>query len=291
MKFMPSLVLRYLMSRRGFTRVVTGFSVLGITLGVAALIVVMCVMAGFREELLSRILGMTGHMTVRTYVMDTDGVNGLATKIKELDGVSEAKGVIQGQLMVSVSGKSSGGVVRAMNVDAFPKLIKDNILQGDLDLLKQPQTVAIGEGMARSLGVSVGDVITLLSPDGARTMFGFVPRIVQTKVGAVFDTGMQGYDNGFIMMDVPLAQSLFKLGDTLTALEVRVENPATAKDFVEPIYTIGGPGTQVMSWEESNRQFFQALQVERGDDVCYPFPDYFGGGIQYCNGPNYVGDG
>ncbi|MDD9911448.1 MAG: lipoprotein-releasing ABC transporter permease subunit [Alphaproteobacteria bacterium] len=265
MSFTASIILRYLRSRRGFTGVVTGFSVAGILLGVAALIVVMCVMAGFRDELLSRMLGMNGHATLVTSTMEDTTVNNLANQLEELPAITEAKPVIQGQVMISVRGRASGALVRGMEPSKFPSLVKGekHIVAGGLEQLTQQRTVAIGEDMAKTLGLEVGDAMTLLSPDGAHTPFGFVPRIIQVKVGLIFDTGMQAYDGGLVLAPIPLAQSIFKLGKTVTALELRVENPIEVELIRESVLDKAGQYARLTTWQESNRQFFAALKVER----------------------------
>lgn len=263
MNFTLSIILRYLRARRGFTRVVTGFSVGGIVLGVAALIVVMAVMAGFREELLGRILGMSGHATVVTPGLSSTNYAELEASLRAIPTVVKVEPIVQGQAMLSAKGRAGGGFVRGMNFAQIPAVIKDNIVDGALATLSQPHTVAIGEELARQLGIVAGDVVTLLSPDGAQTAIGFIPRMVQVRVGALFDTGSQIYDRALVVAPLPLAQQLFKLGLGYSGVEVMVQNPMQISMAKEAIQAATPLGTVVQTWEETNKPFFYALQIER----------------------------
>ncbi len=263
MQFVSGIILRYLRARRGFTGVVTGFSVMGILLGVAALIVVMCVMAGFREELIHRILGMNGHATVSIPALDVQTAQDFSTKLTNIDDVTEAYPIIQGQVMVTSHGRTAGALIRGINQLNIPKLVSDNIKEGDIENLLSPNTIAIGDDMADVFGLSEGEIITLISPDGASTIVGFIPRILKVKIGAIFNTGMHGYDKGMILMNIPLAQSLFRMGNMVSAIDVRVKDADKIKDITPSFLTVLGPIARTVTWQDSNQQFFQALQVER----------------------------
>jgi lipoprotein-releasing system permease protein len=262
MAFTPTIILRYLRARRGFTGVVTGFSVGGILLGVAALIVVMCVMAGFRDELIGRILNMTGHATLSSPGLTTQSAQDMAQRLTILPAVEKAQPIVQGQAMLVAQGQATGGFLRGVALEGLPRLVQENAT-GNLAELAKPGHIAVGEAMAQQLRSGVGDVITLLSPDGAHTVFGFVPRMVQAKIVAVFDTGSSLYDRGLVLSSLETAQSIFKLGQGVSALEIRVQDPLLIKRLVPEILQTAGADSRLITWQQSNRQFFHALQVER----------------------------
>jgi lipoprotein-releasing system permease protein len=262
MAFTPTIILRYLRARRGFTGVVTGFSVGGILLGVAALIVVMCVMAGFRDELVGRILNMTGHATLSAPGLTTQSAQDMAQRLAAIPAVQAAQPLVQGQVMLVAKGQATGGFLRGVQPSHIPQLVQDNAT-GTLSDLAQPNRIAVGEDMARQLRSGIGDVITLLSPDGAHTVFGFVPRMVQAKIVAVFDTGSSLYDRGLVLTSLKTAQGVFKLGQGVSALEIRVQNPLAIGQVAPELVQIAGADSRIITWQQSNRQFFNALQVER----------------------------
>ena len=260
------LAFRYLRARRreGFISVIAGFSFLGIMLGVATLIIVMSVMNGFRTELLDRILGLNGHLFVRgvsTYVTDFDTK---ADEIAKLPGVISATPIVEGQVMASSRSNAQGGLVRGISEANLKRLsvVSDHIVLGSLDNFGK-DNVAIGDRFARNLGLTVGDSITLLSPRGAITPFGTAPRVKAYTIAAIFKIGMSEYDSSIIFMPLHEAQTYFRTGDGVTALEIMVKKPDNVDQLAPKVGAIAGPGTDVITWQESNHTFFSALQVER----------------------------
>ena len=260
------LAFRYLRARRreGFISVIAGFSFLGIMLGVATLIIVMSVMNGFRTELLDRILGLNGHLFVRgvsTYVTDFDTK---ADEIAKLPGVVSATPIVEGQVMASSRSNAQGGLVRGISEANLKRLsvVSDHIVLGTLDNFGK-DNVAIGDRFARNLGLTVGDSITLLSPRGAITPFGTAPRVKAYTIAAIFKIGMSEYDSSIIFMPLHEAQNYFRTGDGVTALEIMVKKPDNVDQLAPKVGVIAGPGTDVITWQESNHTFFSALQVER----------------------------
>ena len=261
------LALRYLRARRreGFISVIAGFSFLGIMLGVATLIIVMSVMNGFRTELLDRILGLNGHLFVRgvtSYVTDFDTK---ADEIAKLPGVISATPIVEGQVMASSRSNAQGGLVRGIYDKDLKslKVVSDNIEVGSLDDFDKGDNVAIGVRLAMNLGLTVGDSITLLSPRGAITPFGTAPRVKAYNIAAIFKIGMSEYDSSFIFMPLHEAQNYFRTGDGVTALEIKVQKPDEVDQLAPKVAGIAGPGTDVITWQQSNHTFFSALQVER----------------------------
>ena len=260
--------MRYLRARRqeGFISVIAWFSLVGIALGVATLIIVMSVMNGFRQELLERILGINGHLSVYGPVVGqmTD-YQPMIDKIEGMDGVVSVNALIEGQVMASAKGVAKGAIVRGIRAEDLEKrrIVADNIQQGALSNFKGEDVVMIGTRLAQSMGVRVGDSITLISPKGNVTAFGTVPRMRAFKIVGTFEIGMYEYDSGFVFMPLEAAQIYFRMPDAVSNLEVFVDNPQKADDIGMQVYrALGGQGS-VHDWQRANSSFFNAIQVER----------------------------
>ncbi|MSP81575.1 MAG: lipoprotein-releasing ABC transporter permease subunit [Alphaproteobacteria bacterium] len=266
--FERMVAFRYLRARRqeGFVSVIAGFSLMGIALGVAALIIVMAVMNGFRHELIGRILGFAGHVTVIGNAQGIAGYAELAAAIAALPGVASAVPVVEGQVLATAWGGRNAGVlvrgIAAADLQARD-LIVAGIQSGSIADFGHDEGVVIGSRLAARLGLGVGDPITLISPRGTATALGTVPRMVGYPVIAIFEVGMYEYDNGVVLMPLGVAQVYFRYRDAATAIEVfvdRPEQPAAARDVIAA--AVGDRGRTV-DWQQSNAQFFGALQVER----------------------------
>lgn len=264
MSFYTKTITRYVRARRGFARVVTSFSIGGIILGVAALIVVMSVMNGFRAELLSRILGTTGHAVVSEYGMSLQQAELYEKELTKHPEIISAHPFVLGQAMVLSHQNANGAFVRGVIIDEERQsILKSSIKQGELKSLLNKNTVAIGKGMSKSLGLHLGSKLTLLSPQGSRTVMGFIPRMIPVEVGAIFEIGMRQYDDGLVYMNIKDAQNFFKLKDGVTALDVFVTNPDNIAELAPVMKAVGKDYTSVQTWQQSNKIFFSALQVER----------------------------
>ena len=208
------MAMRYLRARRqeGFISVIAWFSLVGIALGVATLIIVMSVMNGFRQELLERILGINGHLSVYGPVAGqmTD-YQPMLKKLIDLDGVISVNPLIEGQVMASAKGVAKGALVRGIRAEdlAKRKIVATNIKQGSLADYKGDDVVIIGSRLAQNMGVRVGDKLTLISPKGNVTAFGTVPRMRAFKIVGTFEIGMYEYDSGFVFMPLEAAQIYF----------------------------------------------------------------------------------
>lgn len=262
------MALRYLRARRqeGFISVIAWFSLVGIALGVATLIIVMSVMNGFRQELLERILGINGHLSVYGPVVGkmTDYEPTIA-KLRDLDGVVSVSPLIEGQVMASARGVAKGAIVRGIRQDdlAARKIVADNIVRGSLESFEGNNVVVIGARLARSMGVTVGDDITLISPKGNVTAFGTVPRMRAFKLVATFDIGMYEYDSGFVFMPLEAAQVYFRMPGAVSNVEVFIDNPDDAPRIGPSIQSALGGQASVHDWQRANASFFNAIQVER----------------------------
>jgi lipoprotein-releasing system permease protein len=266
-RFEWMVALRYLRARRqeGLISVIAWFSLLGIALGVATLIIVMSVMNGFRAELLNRILGLNGHLSVYANQGQLTGFDDLAARLAKMPGVVTVTPMIEGQVMVTARGASQGAVVRGLRPADIEKrkILATNIVQGSLAEFKGQDSVLIGQRIAGKLGVRVGDTVTLISPKGAVTAFGTMPRLKAYKVVAMFNIGMFEYDSGFVFMPLEAAQTYFQHKNTVTNLEVFGTNPVTAPKLASEIMIANKGEVRVHDWQRANASFFNAIQVER----------------------------
>jgi lipoprotein-releasing system permease protein len=261
------LSLRYLRARRreGFISVIAGFSFLGIMLGVATLIIVMAVMNGFRQELLSKILGLNGHLLIQPLESPLTDYAAVADRISKVDGIYLAAPLVEGQALASSPFNASGVVVRGMRGADLSKLsqIASNIKQGTLDGFDNGQGLAIGSRLAEQLSVRAGDNITLVSPRGAVTPMGTTPRIKAYKIAAVFEIGMSEYDSAFVFMPLSEAQAYFNRAGDVTAIEIYTDDPDHIDGFRQSVTDAAARPIYMIDWRQRNATFFNALQVER----------------------------
>lgn len=260
------LAMRYLRSRRreGIVSVIAGISFAGIMLGVATLIIVMSVMNGFRTELLSRILGVNGHMFVQGVGTNITDYDTIAARIADVPGVVSVAPLVDGQVMVQSARSAGGALVRGMREADLKNLsiVAESVTAGSLDGLDEGG-VAVGSRLAMSLGLTVGDNITLLSPKGAITPFGTAPKVGSFPIRAIFELGMSEYDASFVFMSLDEARAFFRTYEGVSALEIRLANPDRVNDFVKPVSIAAGPCCTTSTWQQRNESFFSALQVER----------------------------
>ncbi len=259
---------RYLRSRRKETviSVIASISFLGIMLGVATLIVVMAVMNGFRAELLTRILGINGHLIVTAVDMPLEDYAAVADRINKVPGVKYAIPLIDGQVLAQGNvGSGSGALVRGIRGTDLEKmtLVANNIKQGSLEGFDGGESVAIGTRMAETLGLVVGDTITLISPDGDVTPLGTTPRMKGYKVAAIFEVGMSEYDSAIIYMPFQEAQLYFNMEGKAQSIEIYVDNPDDVDALKPKIEAAAQRQIYMTDWRQRNQTFFSALEVER----------------------------
>jgi lipoprotein-releasing system permease protein len=259
---------RYLLPGKGegFIFLVASISLVAVALGVAALIVVMSVMNGFRAELFEKIVGLNGHAVVQGYGGRLENWQGLVQQARKTPGVTEAIPLIEQPLMASYSGRVEGVLVRGMQRGDIlaNKTLQGKVHAGSLERL-QPgtNTVAIGARLAESLGATVGGEISLISPEGRTTPFGTVPRIVSYTVAAIFEVGVYDYDKAFVIMPIEDAQTLLMLGDAVGMVEIQTVNADKVDEILAPLSgAVSGKG-QIADWRSLNSSLFEALQVER----------------------------
>ncbi len=259
---------RYLRARRkeAFISVIAGFSFVGIMLGVATLIIVMAVMNGFRTELISRILGINGHMIVQPVDGPLENYADLAQKFSAIPGVTMALPLVEGQTLASGrAGAGTGAFVRGIRPDDLTKLseVSGNIRQGDLVGFAAGQGVLIGSRMASELGVGAGDTITLVSPEGDVTPLGVNPRVKSYPISGVFEIGMSEYDSSIIYMPLEESQLYFNAEGIVQSIELFVSDPDAIDELRPKIEEAAGRQIFITDWRQRNQTFFSALQVER----------------------------
>ncbi len=276
---------RYLRARRaeGGVSVMTWISLIGIALGVMALIATLAVRAGFRAEFVDTILGANAHTTVymapQTITNEfTDDVyvvpgriadyEAMAARLAEVPGVTRTAAIIKGQVMASANDSSNVaevfGVTRA-DLEAMPRIVDPATSEGDL--ARFDQGIAIGSGIARELGVGVGDRIRLIAPEGARTAMGTTPRVNAYEVTYIFSAGRYDIDRTRVYMPLAEAQSYFNREGVADEIEVFVDDPERVDDWTLPLMRAAGEGAQTWSWRDSSGSFLSALDME--DDVMF----------------------
>lgn len=258
---------RYLRSRRRerFISVIAMFSLIGIALGVATLIVVMAVMNGFRTEITKKILGLNGHITVSPYLHDMTDYQDVSLRIEALPEILSASAIINGQAMATTDTSNIGIAVKGVDRMDLAKrpMIADSITIGSLDDFSGKSVIMIGSHLAASLGVFVGDEVTFISPQGRVTAIGTLPRLKTYEVVALFESGMFEYDSSVAFMPLEAAQLFFQYGDAVSAIEVVTKDADRVAQVGRSIYDALGQMYVVQDWQMLNASLFNALKVER----------------------------
>ena len=258
------IAFRYLRAKKkeGFISIISLFSLIGIMLGVATLIIVLAVMNGFRSELLDKILGINGHITIQSYGSDIDRYDEIREEIGFIDNVYSVVPTIYSQVMVSSGEQTAGAIIKAINytdIERVPKI--DESLS--IDRYQEKEGLLIGSGMARSLMLGLGDSLTLISPKGSQTPFGTTPRIKSYPITGIFNIGMSEYDTNFVYMPLQEAQKYFNKKNKVNTIEVFLDNPEQIDLALVKIREIVDGVGYVSSWRDQNKTFFTALEVER----------------------------
>ena len=260
---------RYLRARRGerFVSVIAGFSLVGIALGVATLIIVMSVMGGFKTDLLGRILGFNGHLGVYGAGAPLTDFDADVAKIRTVAGVVSAIPVVDGQVLLTDDrGNNTGGYVRGIRQADLEGLhaVSDHIRAGSLAAFKGPDAIAVGITLANRFGLAVGSKLTLVSPQGAATAFGTIPRVRAYTVAAIFQVGMNEYDSGYVFLPLEAAQIFFQQPGQATQIEVSVDDPDNARPIGRAVLqALSGTPVRIVDWQQTNNSFFAAVQVEQ----------------------------
>lgn len=266
--FERKIAIRYLRARRGerFVSVIAIFSLIGIALGVATLIIVMSVMNGFRQELLSQILGLNGDIGVYAVSAPLTHYDEMAAKIRTIKGVTAAFPIVQGEVLMSgPQGGATGGIARGITREGLSELptVSKHVIEGSLANLTG-DSIAIGAGLAQQFNLSIGSQISLILPQGKATVIGTIPSIESFHVVAIFRTGMEQYDTSFVFLPLNEAQTLFQQPNAATQLQVFVTDPDHDSAIKQAIID-SFPGTQlnIQDWKQDNNGFLAAVTVER----------------------------
>jgi lipoprotein-releasing system permease protein len=268
--------LRYLKAKRkqAFISIITFISMAGVTVGVMALVIVLSVMAGFQEDLRAKILGTTSHIIVMKFGKGMDDAGGVIEKVKGIPHVMAASPFIYNQVMLTSEGGVSGAVVRGIEPETATAVtdIARSIREGSLSAITERRKdkegidvpgVVIGKELAKNLGVFVGDYINVVSPLGTVTPMGMVPKVKRFQVGGVFDSGMYEYDSSLIYVSLKEAQSFFDMGNTVTGVEVKVDDIYRAREIGRDIQNSLGYPFWTRDWMEMNKNLFAALRLEK----------------------------
>ncbi|ACA18751.1 lipoprotein releasing system, transmembrane protein, LolC/E family [Methylobacterium sp. 4-46] len=258
---------RYLRTRRkeGFVSAIALFSFLGIMLGVATLIIVLSVMSGFRKELLSKIVGINGHVFVAPIDKPLTDYADLSERLSKVAGVTLALPMVEGQAFASSAYGGSGVLVRGVRASDLAQIraVSGNLRGGTLENFDAAGGVAIGRRLADALGLQVGDTITLATPKGATTPFGTAPRIKGYAVSAIFEVGMSEFDATFVYMPLTEAQAFFNRDGDVTVIEVFLDNADAVGEVRSALDLAAERPVVLTDWRQRNRTFFSALEVER----------------------------
>jgi lipoprotein-releasing system permease protein len=259
---------RYLLPGKGegFIFLVAGISLVAVMLGVAALVIVMSVMNGFRAELFDKIVGLNGHAVIQGYGNQMRDWRDIVALADKTPGVTSATPLIEQPLMTTYNGRVEGVLLRGMRVSDIRsnKTIGSKVVMGSLSSLTPGSgRIAIGSGLADQLGAVVGSQISLISPQGQTTPFGTVPRIVQYTVGAIFTIGVYDYDKAYVVMPMEDAQTLLMLGDAVGMVELQTTDPDKVGTILAPLVDKIGSRGVMQDWRQMNAQLFEALAVER----------------------------
>jgi lipoprotein-releasing system permease protein len=259
------VALRHLRSRKqhAFISLITVISIVGVSLGVAALITVIAVMTGFSSYMQDRILGTTSHILVQG-TPAVDDADLVVDRISMHEGVVAASPYVMGQSLLKLDNEVTGVVVRGIDPlrEGEVTELAMNMVRGSLKDLND-KGVVLGIEMMRIHGVRPGDSVTLVSPTEISSPFGMVPLMERFTVQGIFDTGMYEYDTGLVLITLNAARSFFDLGDKVTGIAVKVEDIYRTHETAASLQKALGYSYWVRDWREMNQNLFSALKLEK----------------------------
>jgi len=266
-RYERTIARRYLWPGKGegIIAVVAGFSLLGVMVGVAALVIVTSVMNGFRADLFDKITAQTGHAVIQGYDARLTDWRRVLAQARATPGVTEATPLIEQPLMGSTQGRVEAVLARGMTMeDIRGPQIGGNVVQGDIRRVTPgSDNVAIGSELAQALGVTVGGQISLMNPAGEPTPFGTAPRIISYRVAAIFEVGVYAYDNSYVVMPMADAQTLLMLGDAVGMIRVQTVDADHVDRILAPlapkIHNVG----VIQDWKQQNSSLFETIEIER----------------------------
>ena len=265
---------RYLRAKQKetFISLITLLSIAGVTVGVMALIVVIAVMAGFESDLRNRILGVESHVVIMRHGSSLFDYRRISEQVEDTDGVEAATPFIYTQIMLRSSSNVSGAILRGIDpksADRVIKILESPVLQGLIKIHdgENKQTsvpgIILGKELARNLGVVKGDAIYLISSRGMISPMGHIPVMKRFEVAGVFESGLYEYDSSLAYIHLHEAQKVLRMADSVTGIEVRVNDIYDAKNVAEKIVTTLGFPYWAKDWMQMNRNLFSALKLEK----------------------------
>ena len=266
-KFTIIVALRYFRAKKNekFVSIISGISLVGITIGVAALIVVMSVMNGFHIELTGNIIGLNGDISVTSIGKTIPDQQKIIADITKQNFVKKVSPIVAGQALALGVKTNSGVLIKGIDlVDLKNKgEILTNVFEGSFEDYEGTSSVAVGFELAHNLGIFVGSKIKLISPNVISTAFGTMPRSKDFKVVAIFSSGLYDYDSATMLMPIGAAQKFLSMGNEINLIEVNVENQELAKIDAQLLQKELGSNVRVSSWMDNNQPFLKALAIER----------------------------
>ncbi len=262
------LGLRYTRAKRrnGFISFISLSSMIGIALGVTALITVLSIMNGFQEELRERILGMTAHMTINERDDRLANWEPLYNQLINQPHVEGAAPNIMEQGMVTIGNKVNGVAIRGILPEFEGQVadIETKMIAGSLhDLAPKKFKIVLGAELAVSLGVAIGDKVTVIAPQGSVSPVGVVPRIKRFTVAGIFEAGMHEYDSGLAIIHIRDAQKLFKYKDQVTALQLKLDDLFSVGAVKNQLGEIVDRNLYMRDWRQQHSNFFKAVEMEK----------------------------
>ena len=259
---------RYLLPGKGeaFIFLVASISLVAVMLGVAALVIVMSVMNGFRAELFDKIVGLNGHAVVQGYNGRLPDWRAIVAEAQATPGVTSAVPLIEQPLAATYNGRAEAVLLHGMRASDINSnvALHAKILMGSMaSITPGSGRIAIGSRLAEELGAQVGSQISLFSPQGQTTPFGTVPRIVSYTVGAVYEIGVYDYDKAYVVMPIEDAQTLLLMGDDVGMVELRTADADRVGAILAPLARKVTGEAVISDWRSMNAQLFEALAVER----------------------------
>ena len=263
-----TIALRYIRSRRveGFISVSAWFSLVGIVLGVATLIVVMSVMNGFRTELVDRILGINGHLIVyKKNGLSIENYNKIVSQISDTQNVVAVTPYLEGQALAKTKNSISGIIVRGTKWSDLPakKLLWKSLDNNTIENFKIKQNIILGYRLAQRLNLRVGDYISLISPNVMETAIGVLPIKQNFMVGGFFDIGMYEYDNNFIFIPWQKAEKFLSTKQIAHGIEIFLNNPKITQNVYDDLSSKLDENLTIIDWKKRNSSFMNALDVEK----------------------------
>lgn len=266
-KFERLIAFRYLRpsKKEGAVSVIAFLSFIGILLGVAALIIVMSVMNGFRAELLKSILGFNGHIGI--YASSPQGIQDfdeLVNDIRTIKEITSATPLIERQAMVTGNGTASGALIHGIRGQDLEEraLIAQHLIAGTLEGFHDAPNIVIGRRLSEKFNLYVGDRLTLIAPEGNTTAFGTIPRMRSFRIAAVFEVGMKDYDGSVAFIPIDQAQTFFNYPDAINGVEIFVQDPDKVVSTTR-LLQLRYPKLKMIDWQQANSSFFNSLKVER----------------------------